>query len=147
MRLGAITLERSRQVLAQHGQVELGALQAFKLLGQLLPALYQPLGRHAILASKLFNRSQPALNLVLASRIDIQRFAIVLQRAGCLGDLNRGFLQDRHDGGQLRVYGRESAQRLQGATHARMRTAFLALKQLLQSSLRPLGKTAAVRQP
>jgi len=44
---------------------------------------------------------------MFASRgFNIESLAVVFQRAHGLGDLNRCFLEDRNDGGELRVHRR-----------------------------------------
>src|SRR6185437_7866762 len=74
-------------------------------------------------------------HLILTSCIYFEAVDVVLQLPGRLLDLDGRLLDETQHGTELRVHVRKPAQSLEGTTHTRMRTAVLALIQLMQGSL------------
>ena len=95
LRERAIAFECGGLILAQRGEIGVGALDFVELRIQLRGALRQLLRRDAILARQLLDRREARLDLILPRGVDIQRLEVVLQLARRFANLNRGALDQR----------------------------------------------------
>ena len=138
----AIALERRRLFLAKRGEIRVRALHLVELRFELRRALRQFFRRQAVLARQLFDGGEPPLHLILPRRIHVQAFDVVLQLLRRFADLNGRFVDQRQHRAELRIDRCKSAQRLQGAAHARVRAAFLALVELHRVPSAPLRRAA-----
>src|SRR2546430_876989 len=100
-----------------------------------------------VLARELLDRRQASFDLVLARGVDVEGLAVAFQLTRRLAHLNRGFLQHRQHDRELAIQRRESAQGLQRAAHAGMRTRGFVLVELREGRLRALREPPAAGEP
>src|ERR1017187_6468025 len=97
-----------------------------------------------MLARELLDRCETPFHLILPPRVDVEAIQVMLQLPSGLADLDAGLLDQGGGGGELRIKGRQTLQRLQRAAHARMGAAVVLFEELQERSLRTGGEAAAV---